>query len=370
MNTIAAEFAATPFHSVAPLWQPGTDDTLECVQVRDETHDVKTFVFKAVPARQFRYLPGQFITLELEIDGETINRCYTLSSTPTRPDCVSITVKRVPGGKVSNWLHDHLKAGSRVSVLGPSGEFSCTLHARRPYLFLSAGSGVTPLMSMTRALSDLAIADDIVFVHSARSPKDIIFRHELNTLTYTHPGVRQIQICQKRDGEPEWPGLTGFLDRSVLEREVPDFRGRTVFCCGPSPYMAAVRALLTDAGFDMEHYHEESFNFGELTAASAAAEPPAECAPASCEGGFKVRFARTGDEVTVAPGQTVLAAAQAHGLRLPASCSQGLCGTCKSKLLEGEVDMQHGGGIRKREIDQGMFLPCCSKPLSDLVIDK
>jgi ferredoxin-NADP reductase len=371
MNTVAAEFAATPFHSTAPQWQPDLDDTLECVQVRDETHDVKTFVFKAVPARQFRYLPGQFITLELEIDGETINRCYTLSSTPTRPDCVSITVKRVPGGKVSNWLHDNLKAGSRVSVLGPAGEFSCALHERKPYLFLSAGSGVTPLMSMTRALTDLALADDIVFAHSARSPQDIIFRHELNALTHAHPGLRQIQICQRRDGEPSWAGHTGMIGLDLLEREVPDFRERSVFCCGPGPYMAAVRALLTEAGFDMANYHEESFNFAELAAANASEEPEVECTPGGCEGvGFKVRFVRTGDEITVAPGQTVLAAAQAQGLRLPASCSQGLCGTCKSKLVEGQVDMQHGGGIRKREIDQGMFLPCCSKPLSDLVIDR
>jgi 3-phenylpropionate/trans-cinnamate dioxygenase ferredoxin reductase subunit len=352
-------------------WTSDAEETLVCCHVRQETHDVKSFFFRSPQGRTFSFEPGQFVTLELDIDGEAVNRCYTISSSPARPHTISITVKRVPGGKVSNWLHDNLKAGSRVSVLGPSGEFSCALHPRRPYLFLSAGSGVTPLMSMTRALTDLAIADDIVFVHSARTPKDIIFRHELNTLTYTHPGVRQIQICQKRDGELEWPGLTGFLDRSVLEREVPDFRERTVFCCGPAPYMAAVRALLTDAGFDMGHYHEESFNLGELTAASPAEAPPVECAPASGEGvGVKVRFARTGDEITVAPGQTVLAAAQAHGLRLPASCSQGLCGTCKSKLVEGQVDMQHGGGIRKREIDQGMFLPCCSKPLSDLVVDR
>ncbi|MDN0085321.1 FAD-binding oxidoreductase [Crenobacter sp. SG2305] len=370
MNTIVAEFAATPFNTAAPLWQPGEDDTFECVQVRDETHDVKTFVFKAVPARQFRYLPGQFITLELEIDGEITNRCYTLSSTPTRPDCVSITVKRVPGGKVSNWLHDNLKPGSRVSVLGPAGEFSFALYPQRPYLFLSGGSGITPLMSMSRALTDLAQPTDIVFVHSSRSPSDIIFRHEVVLLARQHPGFRQVQVCQGTAGEPEWSGLTGYLDRAALERSVPDFKERTVFCCGPGPYMAGVRKLLEESGFDMAHYHEESFNFGELTAA-AGVEPAPACEHVSCESaGFKVRFSRTGDEITVAAGQTVLAAAQASGLRLPASCSQGLCGTCKSKLVEGQVDMQHSGGIRKREIDQGMFLPCCSKPLSDLVIDR
>jgi ferredoxin-NADP reductase len=370
MNTVAAEFSATPFNTVAPLWQPGEDDTFECVQVRNETHDVKTFVFKAVPARQFRYLPGQFITLELQIDGETINRCYTLSSTPTRPDCVSITVKRVPGGKVSNWLHDNLTPGQRVSVLGPAGEFTFALHPKRPYLFLSGGSGITPLMSMSRALTDLAVPADIVFVHSSRSPSDIIFRHEVALLARQHAGFRQVQVCQTSAGEPEWSGLTGFLDRAALERAVPDFKERTVFCCGPGPYMAGVRKLLEESGFDMAQYHEESFNFGELSAALAPAESaPAPVAGANCEG-FKVRFAKSGDEITVAPGQTVLAAAQAGGMRVPSSCSQGLCGTCKTKLVEGTVDMKHGGGIRQREIDQGMFLPCCSMPTSDLVVDR
>lgn len=370
MNTVAAEFSATPFNTVAPLWQPGEDDTFECVQVRVETHDVKTFVFKAVPARQFRYLPGQFITLELEIDGETINRCYTLSSTPTRPDAVSITVKRVPGGKVSNWLHDHMAVGKRVSVLGPAGEFSFALHPQRPYLFLSGGSGITPLMSMSRALTDLAIPSDVVFVHSSRSPADIIFRQEVALLARQHANFRQVQVCQSNAGEPEWSGLTGFLDRAAMERAVPDFKDRTVFCCGPGPYMAGVRKLLEEAGFDMAHYHEESFNFGELSAALAPAESAPVAADGACGAGFKVRFAKTGTEVSVQPGQTVLAAAQAGGVPLPSSCSQGVCGTCKTKLVEGTVDMQHGGGIRQREIDQGMFLPCCSKPTSDLVLDR
>src|SRR5688572_14693673 len=95
-----------PIRATAPLWDGASDDTLICRAVRQETHDVKTFLLAAPDARLFRYAPGQFITLELDIDGQTINRCYTLSSTPTRPDMVSITVKRVPGGPVSNWLHD------------------------------------------------------------------------------------------------------------------------------------------------------------------------------------------------------------------------------------------------------------------------
>ena len=97
---------------------------LVCRQVRPETHDVKTFVLEARRPQLFRYRPGQFLTFDFEIDGERINRCYTISSTPTRPHLISITTKRVPGGPVSNWLHDRLKPGMELRATGPMGEFT------------------------------------------------------------------------------------------------------------------------------------------------------------------------------------------------------------------------------------------------------
>ena len=106
----------------APAWSPD-DEWLECVQVRDETHDVRSFVLRSLQPRSFRYRPGQFITLSLDIDGERVNRCYTLCSSPTRPDTLCITVKRVPGGLVSNWLHEHMRPGRRLSATGPAGAF-------------------------------------------------------------------------------------------------------------------------------------------------------------------------------------------------------------------------------------------------------
>ncbi|WP_114155131.1 FAD-binding oxidoreductase [Chromobacterium haemolyticum] len=352
-----------------PLWRAGEDGLLVCVQAREETHDVKTFVFRAEPPRRFHYLPGQFITLELDINGVAVNRCYTLSSTPTRPDRVSITVKRIPGGVASSWLHEHLRPEMALRVLGPAGEFSYARHPGSPYLFLSAGSGITPLMSMTRALTDLASGADILFVHSARSPRDIVFRKELSLLASIHPTFSQAVICEHRAGEPDWAGLIGRLDRTLIERMAPDLLARQVFCCGPAPYMAGVRELLKLYGFDMSRYHEESFNFAELSAA-----PPDEGGwtpqPSVESRGFNVRFAKTGDDLSVAPGQTVLAAALAKGMRLPASCTRGVCGSCKSRLLEGRVDMRHQGGIRPREVEQGYFLPCCSLPLTDLVVDR
>lgn len=351
-------------------WSADADDTLVCCAVRDETHDVKSFLFRTRSPSLFRYRPGQFITFELVIDGETINRCYTLSSPPTRPDAVSITVKRKVGGKVSNWLHDTMRPGGEIKAVGLAGDFTCTLHPADKYLFLSGGSGVTPLMSMLRTHVDLGEDRDIVFAHSARTPRDIIFRHELAAMVAGTTRLRTAFVCESAGEDALWSEPTGFLDLAMLKAVAPDFAGREIFCCGPEPYMRAVRGMLKGAGFDMAHYHEESFNFGQLEEAAAEA-PAAQSAPASAsEGGFQIAFTKLGQTITCAPDQFILDAAKAAGMRLPFSCAKGLCGTCKTKKLSGDVDMNHGGGIRKREIEQGMILICCSKPLSDITLEK
>jgi ferredoxin-NADP reductase len=355
---------------VPPEWSAEEDDTLLCREVRAETHDVKTFVFSARRPHAFRYDPGQFLTFEFQIGGEPINRCYTISSTPTRPNLVSITVKRVPGGPVSNWLHDNLKPGMTVKAVGPMGEFSSVRHPARKYLFFSGGSGITPLMSMARAYHDLSAGQDIVFLHSARTPDDIIFRTELELMARNQPSFDFVPICERDGPSSRWNGYRGRLDLSMLRLIAPDFLDRVVFTCGPAPYMAAVRAMLQSAGFDMRRYHEESFDFG-VTEGQLA--PESERAPIVQEvpvQSFKVTFSKSGRTLDVRSDQTVLDAARKAGVRLPSSCSKGMCGTCKSKVTEGEVEMKHQGGIRQREIDAGLRLLCCSKPLSDLTVDR
>lgn len=355
-------------------WDSDEEGTLVCCQVRQETHDVKSFFFRPNQPGLFRFLPGQFITLELDINGETIHRSYTISSSPTRPDVISITVKRKPGGLVSNWLHDHMQVGHSVQVLGPAGEFSCVHHPASQYLFLSGGSGITPLMSMARSFHELAEDHDIVFVHSARTADDIIFRHELDLMAFNQAQFRPAFICQNAEPDPDQRISSGFLTLEALQAIAPDFMAREVFTCGPAPYMAAVRDMLAGAGFDMRHYHEESFTFDELPAAVQAetminvstGNGDDETNPDT----FSVELTKSGITVQCAPDQFVLDAARAAGLRLPSSCSKGLCGTCKSRLISGQVDIKHGGGIRQREIDQGLFLPCCSKPLGNLVVER
>jgi ferredoxin-NADP reductase len=369
------------FWSALPQrWTSDIEETLVCCQVRRETHDVKSFFFRSPEGRAFVFEPGQFVTLELEIDGETINRCYTISSAPTRPHTISITVKRVPGGKVSNWLHDNLHSGAELRVLGPAGEFTCARHRARKYLFLSAGSGITPLMSMSRAHHDLNEDRDIVFVHSARTPDDIIFARELDLIAANQENFRASFVCERVGMRTNWPGVTGFLTLPLLKLIAPDFMEREIFTCGPAPYMKAVRDLLDEAGFDRSRYHEESFSFEALAEAAAQAVQAAEAhadrasdemrTRAQDTVNFAVSFAKSKRSIECGADQHVLDAARQAGVRLPASCTQGMCGTCKVKLVSGQVDMRHNGGIRQREIDLGMVLLCCSKPLTDLVVDK
>lgn len=351
---------------IAPLWDPEQDDRLVCRAVWNETHDVKTFVFAAPSPRRFRFLPGQFMTFGFPLPGGEVERCYTIASPPTRPDRIQITVKRQPGGLVSPWLHAEMRAGIEVKALGPLGEFTASDPAEK-YLLLSGGSGITPLMAMTRAFADLAAPVDLVFLHSARSPADVIFRDELAMLARRSQGLRLAFICEEDAGDSAYAGYRGRLTPALLALAAPDFMTRRVFACGPAPYMAAIRAMLTDAGFDMRRHHEESFDF----AAPEVGETVGETASAgSAVGAFRVTFAKSDRVIECPADMAVLEAARRAGLRLPSSCTRGLCGTCKSQKLSGEVAMTHAGGIRQREIDKGLVLLCCSRPLSDLVIDR
>lgn len=374
-------------------WDPEIDDTLVCRAVRDETHDVKTFVFAPKQPCLFRFKPGQFITLELPIGGGTVHRSYTVSSSAARPHRLSITVKRVPGGPVSNWLHDTLKPGDTIRAVGPLGEFTPgelagDPGAPRKFLFLSGGSGITPLMSMTRTFDDLGEDHDIVFVHAARTPADIVFRRELDALTGPGRRLRVAHVCEGIGSEAHWAGFTGRLSLPMLGMIAPDFMEREVYVCGPGPFMKAVRAFLEGGGFDMSRYHQESFNFEELAAELAAGQPPAQAAQttdvpglevpgldvpsanAPPSDGFRIEFAKTGKVFACPPDMAVADAASAADIRVPTSCARGLCGTCKTRLISGTVEMNHTGGIRKREIDQGLILLCCSRPTSDLVIER
>lgn len=347
---------------------------VRCVKVIQETWDVRTFCFMAEQPVMFFFKPGQFVTLELEIDGECVFRSYTIASSPSIPYSFSITVKRVPGGRVSNWLHDQMDVGHELAVHGPVGDFNCIDHTADKVLMLSGGVGITPLMSMTRWFFDTNAAVDLAFIHCARTPRDIIFHRELEHIFSRIPEFRLNIVCE-RDNElnQAWAGFRGFLSEPMLELMAPDFLDREVFCCGPTPFMSAVRRLLTQRGFDMSRYHEESFgatpvdvqeDVHELAEQAEAEAEELVAADMHC-----VEFASAGKSVRIQPGETVHAAASKLGLHIPKACGMGICGTCRVPLVAGEVDMEHNGGITDEDVAEGFILSCCSRPRGNVTVD-
>ena len=340
---------------------------LVCTAVHDEAPDVKTFTFAAEGGGWFRYQPGQFVTLELRTRDGDLHRTYTISSTPSRPYAISVTVKAQPGSIGTRWMFDHLRPGSRVRAYGPNGHFTLNQRPGRKFLFVSAGSGITPTMSMLRFLSDCAPATDVVFINSARRPEDIIFREELALLAARMPNLSLGFLPESRSAGLVWAGLTGRIDRHKMALLAPDFIRREVYCCGPEPFMKAVSGMLRAEGFDMGHYHQESF--GAASIAQNVRQQAEERAAGDGIEGVAVDFLGSGRKAPCEPGQTVLQAARAAGVRIPAACESGICGTCKVLKRDGEVDMRHNGGISNEDIAAGFILACCSRPLRDVAVE-
>jgi ferredoxin-NADP reductase len=383
----------------AQWWTKG-DLTVRCQEVIPETHDVKTFRFVAEPPVLFNYKPGQFVTLKLEIDGKPVKRSYSISSTPSRPHTLEITVKRnppppdvpdAPPGLVSNWLHDNIFPGSQINLSGPLGKFTCFENPTQKLLLLSAGSGITPMMSMSRWVLDTTASCDIIFFHSAKTLKDIIYWRELDMMAAAHPNFKlEISITRPEPNLP-WQGLTGRLDASVLNQIAPDFRERSVYVCGSGPFMAGAKSMLQELGFPMENYYEESFGGPKKSkpapaqaatpAATPAAAPPpppsmAPSAPAvpaaapAATGDIKVVFAKSGQEVTCDGEEPILDVAEAEGIEIDSSCRSGVCGTCKVKKLEGEVRYEGDPDALDDEAqEEGYILTCIGHPVGRVVID-
>lgn len=342
---------------------------LEVIGVTDEAPDVKTFTFRSDNQTWFRYKPGQFVTLELPAEPAPVMRTYTLSSSPSRPFSIAVTVKAQAGSIGTRWMFDHLKPGVRIKAYGPSGDFSLHQHPAAKYLFVSAGSGITPMMSMLRWLNDCAPWTDVAFVNCARRPEEIIFRKELELLGTHMPGLSLGFMIEERSSREGWFGHMGRIDAVRLPLLSPDFREREVFCCGPDPFMRAVRGMLEASGFDMSRYHQESFAAPVVEEVPAPFSMPGEGTETVPDAVLPVRFSLSDVDADCLSGQTVLQTARASGVRIPAACEFGLCGTCKVRKLSGEVEMSHNGGILDHEIDDGFILACCSKPLSAIEVE-
>ena len=346
----------------SPLWSDS--EPLECVAVIPEAPDVKTFVFRPPSGATFLYRAGQFITLDLPVPGGNIQRTYTLSSSPTINAYVTVTVKAQAGSVAGRWMIDHLTPGTRIKAYGPAGVFHLPRQPDGKYLFISAGSGVTPMMSMAAVLWERGEDPDVTFIQCARRPSDLIFRKKLEYMASRVQGLKLHFVVRQEDPFEVWTGYRGRFNQLMLGLMSPDYLDRDVYCCGPEAFMHAVRDMLNGLGYDMRRYHQESF----LSPVETIAEMqviddvvPQDVAAELC-------FTLSGITTPCKQTDTILSVARASGLNIPSGCTFGVCGTCKTRKISGEVHMVHSGGISDEDIAAGFILACCSKPLGRVAV--
>jgi ferredoxin-NADP reductase len=313
------------------------------VEIRQETPDVRSFVLR--PNLHWKdFAAGQHVVVEADLNGVRHHRTYSLSSSPREQGLISITVKRQPGGKVSNALHDQLKIGDVLTLSAPAGDFVLPEALPEKLLMISAGSGITPVMSMLRDLQARAPHSDVVFVHACRETQDAIFAGALHALTASMPKLRLHLHFTSENGR---------LTADSLGHLVPDYAERQSFLCGPESFMNMVRTRWAAEGLTGS-LASERFSGPMLrsTAAGAAVE---------------VRAHRSEQLFTATGQQSLLMEAETAGLSPKHGCRIGICQTCKCRKLSGTVENLLTGEISS-EPNQ-MIQLCVSAARSDLALD-
>jgi ferredoxin-NADP reductase len=308
---------------------------LRVAQVVRETDEAATFVLE-VPAT-FAYEAGQFCTFRVVVDGQELQRCYSMSSTPAEP--FAVTVKRVSDGAVSNWLLDHVEAGDVLEASAPTGLFRLP-PGDADVVALGAGSGITPIWAIVKHV--LATTDRRVrLLYANRDRESTIFAKAIDALA----GDR-FEVVHHLDVEE------GFVDADVV-KPFADPAADT-FVCGPGPFMDVVEATLLDAGVPADRIRIERFSaFGPV---ATVADELTSTVTIEVAG-------KTGSTEHHA-GTTILQVARQLGLPAPSSCESGSCATCMAKLVGGEVHMRTNNALTPEEVEEGWILTCQSVPNS------
>lgn len=335
-------------------------------EVLRETPDALTLLLEDPAGAPLRFLPGQFFTLLIEVEGEVLRRAYSVCSSALEPQTVALTCKRMTGGRVSNWLHDNARPGMVLSVLGPSGNFTVepSPAITRQLVLLGGGSGITPLMAILRAVLAIEPSSRVALIYGNRGHGDIIFRAQLDALAALHGPRFQLRHVLS-DPPPGFSGPVGRLDQAMVRAELDALQldpsvPTEYFLCGPGGMRDAARAVLSARGVLPAAIREERYGSPQPPLAGRLST-----APQTVELHAKGRL----HTFTVQPGETLLEAGLRAKAPMPFSCTMGGCGACKVKLYNGTVAMSEPNCLTDEERAAGCALACIACPESPIVAE-
>ncbi len=349
-------------------------------QITRETADTVTLTFD-VPAdltEQYQFVQGQYLTLRFTLNGKEERRSYSMCSSPLESG-LSVTVKKVKGGKVSTHIHDRVKAGDVVEVMTPDGRFHTDLNDenKKNYYLVGAGSGITPLMSILKTILEKEPMSFVFLLYGSRNEEEIIFKNQLDALTKRYEGQLHVEhvISQPKlekakglgglfsKGKPTWEGKTGRIDGKIflqfLAENPPRHKQSEYFLCGPGGMIDAVEKTLLSNSVDKKNIHHEYFSTTPNAAPTAGTAVDGARLVAHLDG-------RT-FETTVPKGKHLLFAVIDAGGDAPYSCTSGACATCMAKVTKGTVKMDACYALDESEIKQGYILTCQAQATSEEV---
>ena len=327
--------------------------SLAVADVADETADARSFVLEVPPSLEqtFAYAAGQFCTFRTVIGGEPVARCYSMSSSPDAGDRFAVTVKRVPGGRMSNWMNDTLSPGDTIEVMPPTGRFVLR-PAESPIVAFAGGSGITPILSIVKTAL-VRTRREVSLVYANRDAESVIFARELERLRASSGG--RLSVHHHLDAG------RGFLDAAACAALVAGRTHADFYVCGPGPYMEVVGAGLDRSGVAASQVFIERFELPE--------ETPGATAPSETES-VVIRLDRRKHAISYQPGDTLLDTARRAGLAPPFACQAGSCGTCMAFLESGRVAMRANNALSDDEVEAGWVLTCQAVPTSrEVVVD-
>jgi ring-1,2-phenylacetyl-CoA epoxidase subunit PaaE len=339
--------------------------------LRREAADAVSMTF-AIPREltdDYRFAPGQYLTLRTTMDGEEVRRSYSICSGPDDGE-LRIAVKKVDGGAFSSWAADELKSGDQLDVMTPTGRFGVA-HApdqARIHVGFAAGSGITPILSIAKGVLAREPDSRFFLFYGNRSAGSMLFREALEELKDRF--LQRFSVFHVISGEEQdIPILHGRLDgdkvRVLLRSLVPAASVDHVFICGPAGMSEDIETTCREIGIADERIHVERFvsEFGGKPRAKKMVEasaPPKAMASLTIDGKRR--------EVPVAEDESILDAALRAGMDLPFACKGGMCSTCRAKLVEGEAQMEVNYSLEPWELKAGFILTCQARPVSDRVV--